>query len=191
MKKSIFSALVLTLVTFISTNVAAQEFSPLDKSPMDQATYPSDYKDANKMVKVTYGRPQLKDRPISKLAPNGEVWRTGANEAAEITLYQDMMLGKQLVKKGTYTMYTIPGETSWITILSTDLNVWGSYYYNKKNDVVRISSEKMKDEEKLEAFSIAFTKEKNDIVMYMGWGNLRTKTIMTPTKQSATVLMKQ
>jgi hypothetical protein len=101
------------------------------------------------------------------------------------------MLGKQLVKKGTYTMYTIPGETRWITILSTDLNVWGSYYYNKKNDVVRISSEKMKDEEKLEAFSIAFTKEKNDIAMYMGWGNLRTKTIMTPTKQSATVLMKQ
>jgi hypothetical protein len=191
MKKSIFSVLVLALVTLISTNVAAQEFSGLDKSPMDQATYPSDYKDANKMVKVTYSRPQLKDRPVSKLAPNGAIWRTGANEAAEITLYQDMMLGKKLVKKGTYTMYTIPGEKSWTTILSTDLNVWGSYFYNEKNDVVRISSEKMKADDKLEAFSIAFTKEKNDIAMFMGWGNLRIKTVMTAAQQSAPVLTKQ
>jgi hypothetical protein len=39
---------------------------------------------------VTYSRPQLKGRSLNELAPAGKVWRTGANEAAEITLYKDM-----------------------------------------------------------------------------------------------------
>ena len=38
-----------------------------------------------------YGRPQLKGRDLAKLAPADKVWRTGANEAAEITFYNDVM----------------------------------------------------------------------------------------------------
>ena len=40
-----------------------------------------------KDVKVTYGQPSKKGRVIfGSLVPYGEVWRTGANEATEITL---------------------------------------------------------------------------------------------------------
>ena len=190
MKKSIFSILVLALVTLLTTNVSAQEFSPLDKSPMDQAAFPTDYKDANKMVKVTYSRPQLNERPVTKLAPMGEVWRTGANEAAEITFYQNTMVGKTMVPKGTYTLYTIPGEKSWTTIISKDINLWGSYFYNQKNDVVRVNSDLSQAKEPLEAFSIAFTKEKNDLVMHMGWGRVRTRTLMTPAAADAMLMKK-
>jgi hypothetical protein len=49
--------------------------------------------------KVTYSRPQLKGRSLNELAPAGKVWRTGANEAAEITLYKDMKLGETKVKQ--------------------------------------------------------------------------------------------
>ena len=49
---------------------------------MDAASYPSSYKISDKVVKVVYGRPQLKGRDLAKLAPNDKVWRTGANEAA-------------------------------------------------------------------------------------------------------------
>jgi len=178
MKKSIFSVLVLALVTLIATNATAQNFKDLDKSPMDQAAFPSSYKVSDKVVKVTYSRPQLKDRPVSKLAPNGEVWRTGANEAVEITFYKDMMVGKTLVPKGTYTLYTIPGEKSWTTIINKDLNVWGSYFYNKENDVARVTSPVMNGDKSLEAFSIAFEEEGENIAMYMGWGTIRTKTVM-------------
>lgn len=180
MKKSIFSILVFAVVALISTNVNAQSFKGLDKSPMDQAAYPSSYKVTDKVVKVTYSRPQLKGRPVAKLAPNDAVWRTGANEAAEITFYKDMMLGKTVVPKGTYTLFTIPGEKSWTTIISKDTNVWGSYSYNEKNDVARVNSQLMSGEKSLEAFSIAFEQDGSKIAMYMGWGTVRTKTLLKP-----------
>ncbi|WP_282032128.1 DUF2911 domain-containing protein [Winogradskyella eximia] len=169
---------LLTTVAFaitmlLSFNVNAQEFKDLDKSPMDAASFPSDYKDANKLIKITYSRPQLKDRSVDKLAKEGEIWRTGANEAAEITLYKDMKFGDKEVKAGTYTFYMIPGKKEWTAIINTDLNVWGSYFYNEKNDVARLTVPVTEGKKSLEAFSIAFDKSDNGINMHLGWGTVR------------------
>ena len=112
-------------------------------------------------------------------APKGNVWRTGANEAAELTLYTDMMLGTTKIKAGTYTFYLIPGEEKWTAIVSTDINVWGSYFYNEKNDVARIDVPVSKGEESLEAFSIAFEKSDNGIHMHLGWGTVRVAVPFT------------
>ncbi len=157
----------------LSLSVNAQEFSDLDKSPMDAASYPSSYKESDKLIKIVYSRPQLKGRSLDKLAPKGKVWRTGANEAAELTLYKDMKLGGTNVKAGTYTFYVIPGEKEWTAIINTDLNVWGSYFYNKDKDVARISVPVTVDKTSLEAFSIAFTETNNGMDMHLGWGNTR------------------
>lgn len=178
MKKSkIISSIAFSLLMLLSINVNAQKFSGLDKSPMDAASFPSSYKESNKLVKVIYSRPQLKGRELSTLAPNGKVWRTGANEAAELTLYTDMNLGDGLVKAGTYSLFTIPGEKEWTVILNSDLNVWGSYFYNEANDVARIKVVCTEAKESLEAFSIAFEKSDNGIYMHLGWG---TKRIAVP-----------
>ena len=174
MKKSNFIAsIVFAFLMLVSFNVNAQEFKGLDASPMDAASFPSSYKESDKLVKITYSRPQLKGRSVGKLAPEGKVWRTGANEAAELTLYTDMMLGTTKIKAGTYTFYLIPGEKEWTAIVSTDLNVWGSYFYNEKNDVARIDVPVTKGKENLEAFSIAFEKSDNGIHMHIGWGTIR------------------
>ena len=174
MKKSNFIAsIVFAFLMLVSFNVNAQEFKGLDASPMDAASFPSSYKESDKLVKITYSRPQLKGRSVGKLAPEGKVWRTGANEAAELTLYTDMMLGTTKIKAGTYTFYLIPAEEEWTAIVSTDLNVWGSYYYNEKNDVARIEVPVTKGKENLEAFSIAFEKSDDGVHMHIGWGTVR------------------
>ncbi len=174
MKKSNFIAsIVFAFLMLVSFNVNAQEFKGLDASPMDAASFPSSYKESDKLVKITYSRPQLKGRSVGKLAPEGKVWRTGANEAAELTLYTDMMLGSTKIKAGTYTFYLIPGEKEWTAIVSTDLNVWGSYFYSEKNDVARVDVPVSKGKENLEAFSIAFEKSDNGIHMHIGWGTIR------------------
>ena len=173
MKKSTFiTTIAFAFVMLLTTNVKAQEFKGLDKSPMDAASYPVSYKESNKLVKIVYSRPQLKGRALSKLAPNGKVWRTGANEAAEITFYKKMKLGGKKIKKGTYTFYVIPGDEEWTAIISTDLNVWGSYFYNEANDVARLSVP-VGSGESLDAFSIAFDKGDNGINMHLGWGTAR------------------
>ncbi|MCX7548676.1 DUF2911 domain-containing protein [Xanthomarina sp. F1114] len=171
MKKStLFSVLTFACVLLFSTTISAQNFSGLDKSPMDAASFPSSYKVSDKQVKVIYSRPQLKGRDVKKLAPNGKVWRTGANEAVEITFYQDKMFGDKQVKAGTYSMFTIPGEKEWTVILNSDINVWGAYSYNETNDVVRVMAETSEGKKSLEAFSITFD---DDGTMHLGWGTLR------------------
>ncbi|QTD36602.1 DUF2911 domain-containing protein [Polaribacter batillariae] len=171
MKKSIVSLIVFA-IALISTNEAfAQKFPKMDVSPMDAASYPNNWRDANKLVKVIYSRPQLKGRDLGKLAPKDKVWRTGANEAAEITFYKKLKFGGKEVKPGTYTLFTIPQEESWTVILSNQKNIWGAYFYDKKQDVLRVPAKVSKSNNNIEAFSIAFDGEKDNIKMHMGWGN--------------------
>ena len=164
-------ALMTSQLTF------SQEFKKLDKSPMDVASFPSSYKISDKTVKVTYSRPQLKGRALSKLAPAGKVWRTGANEAAQITFYKPMMAGKTLIKSGTYSLFTIPGEKEWTVIINSEINLWGAYYYNQKYDVATMQATITKGE--TEAFSIAFTEVDNGIEMHLGWGPVIATTNFT------------
>lgn len=180
MTRSFFKTISLAaFIVMACTGLNAQNFSGLDKSPMDAAAFPASYKESNKLIKVVYSRPQLKGRTMDKLAPEGKVWRTGANEAAELTLYVDMMLGDTKVPAGTYTFYVIPGAKSWTAIISKDLNVWGSYFYKEENDVARLDVPVSSGEESLEAFSMAFDKSDKGVDLFLGWGTTRVKVPFT------------
>ena len=172
-KKMIISSIVFSLMMLFGTQVNAQKFGDLDKSPMDAAAFPTSYKDANKLIKIVYSRPQLKGRSLDKLTDKGKVWRFGANEAAELTLYTDMNLGGKTIKAGSYTVAAITGDKEWTIILSSDLNTWGSYYYNKDNDVARITVPVTTTTESLEPFSIVFSEGENGVDMNLGWDTAR------------------
>jgi hypothetical protein len=72
-------------------------------------------------VKVTYGRPYVRGRDIfgdpsdggTYLVPFGQTWRTGANEATEITLTGPLTVAGQRLEAGTYSVFTVPGPTRW------------------------------------------------------------------------------
>lgn len=172
MKKNVLFIAVLAIGFLFTNELSAQKFKKLDKSPMDAAAYPVSYKESNKTVKVIYSRPQLKGRTVEKLAPKGKVWRTGANEAVEITFYKDVNFGGKDVKAGKYTLFTIPGDSEWTVILSSAENVWGSYFYKEAEDVARVAGKVSSSEEVIEAFSIAFDGEEGAINMYFGFGNV-------------------
>ncbi|MCG9793012.1 DUF2911 domain-containing protein [Flavobacterium algicola] len=170
MKKSTFSVSITALfMLFVCVNLQAQKFKALDASPMDATTFPVDYKISDKAIKVVYSRPQLKDRELSTLAPAGKVWRTGANEAVDVTLYKDIKLGGKMIKAGEYSLFTIPGEKEWTIILSKDINVWGSYSYNEANDVVRVKAP-VTAGESLENLSMTF---EDNGTLFLGWGTTR------------------
>ena len=136
---------------------------------MDLASYPDNYRVSDKVIKIIYSRPQLKGRSLSNLAKFGKKWRTGANEATEITFYKDVTFGGKAVKAGTYSLFTIPAsESDWTVILSTATNVWGSYFYKQDQDVVRVSGTVSRSEKSIEAFSMLID---SDMTLKMGWGN--------------------
>jgi len=178
-KLTTITTIAFAFLMTLSLNVNAQEFSKLDKSPMDIAAYPSSYKDANKQMKVIYSRPQLKGRSLSKLAPNGELWRTGANEAPELILYSDFNVGDTTLKAGAYSFVTIPGEKEWTIIINSDLNTWGAYFYKEGNDVARVKVPVSISGKSLEAFSIAFEGTDTGVTMHLGWDTVRVAVPFT------------
>ena len=174
MKKTTFITTGLcSLTMLLCVDANAQKFPDLDKSPMDAAWFPTDYKDSNKIARVIYSRPQLKGRTLTEVVPQGKVWRTGANEANEISLFTDMYLGKTKVPAGIYTLYTIPTENECVIIINKDRNVWGAYTYNEKNDVARLTVPVTVADEYLEALSMVFTKADNGTVLNLGWDKVR------------------
>ncbi|MEP2937754.1 MAG: DUF2911 domain-containing protein [Gilvibacter sp.] len=177
--KSFFILALLIAALTVTSTAQAQKFGGLDKSPMDVAAFPDNYREANKLVKIQYSRPQLKERKLSTLAPMGKVWRTGANESAEITFYTDMNLNGTTIKAGTYSFFTIPGENEWTVIINSDLNAWGAYFYNEESDVARATVPAVASEDSLEAFSIAFTEGENGVDMHLGWDTVRVKVPFT------------
>lgn len=180
MKTTTFiSSIALGVTLFLGSNVLAQKFPDLDKSPMDMATFPNDHKSPTKTVKIIYSRPQLKGRSINDLAPNGKVWRTGANEATEITFYKDATLGKTKIKAGTYSLFTIPESGNLTIIISKDVNVWGAYTYKEANDVARLTVPISKGTESIEALSMVFTKADKGVNLNIGWGDLRVAVPFT------------
>ena len=179
MKKTI---LLFCLLCAAATGANAQTFRGLDKSPMDMAYYPDDYAHDRKfapakigtstaMIRVVYTRPAKKDREVfGKLVPFGKVWRAGANEAPEIKFYGDVTIGGKKIPAGNYALLTIPGETEWTIILSSDLDQWGAYSYTEALDVARVTVPVQKSAVPIENFSIQFgKKDDKNATMYMGW----------------------
>lgn len=174
MKKLKFiSAIAFGFLLLLATDAQAQKFPGLDKSPLDQALFPADNKIPTKTAKVVYSRPQLKGRTLSELAPEGKVWRTGANEATEITFYKDVKLGTTKIKSGTYSLYTIPEKDKYTVILNKSTNVWGAYSYQAENDVARLSVPVTQGEESLEALSMVFTSADKGMILNIGWDKTR------------------
>ena len=123
-------------------------------------------------VTVAYGQPSKKGRVVfggegtKALETYGKVWRTGANEATEITFKKDGMFGGKEVKAGTYSLFTIPGEKEWSVILNSSLKQWGAYGYDKikDKDVVKISVPAQTMKESAEKLTFAVSDNKLDFM---------------------------
>lgn len=188
MKNKIFTLVaVLGLFAWSQAN-AQQKWTDIDKSPMDVVYFPTSLplqttfrgsKDTP-LVKIYYSRPQLNGREMmgGKDIPYGKVWRLGANEATEITLYKDASIGGETVKAGTYSVYAIPTETEWTIILNTKLDTWGNYAHDESKDVAKFNVKVEAPDEKIEAFSMALLAKGDGAEWVIGWENALVKVPM-------------
>lgn len=161
--------LIFTAVFFLSLPcLQAQDFSELDKSPMDVVFIRSE--NNAPMIRIIYSRPQKNGREIfGELVPYNKIWRTGANEATEITLYQDMLVKGEPIEAGTYTLYTIPHKKNWTIVINKAEHVWGAYSYDKALDVLRVKVPVQMTAAPVEVFSMAFQATENGANLLMGW----------------------
>ncbi len=153
-------------IFLFSYTLQAQEAAPERISPASFATLR--YKDT--YAKITYCQPRKRSREIfGGLVPYGQVWRTGANEATEITLTKDVFINGMMISAGTYSIFTIPDKEKWVIILNKELGLWGSYNYNYKNDLLRFEVPVQSDTTFSEAFTIRFDQRNNVADLLLLW----------------------
>ncbi len=149
MKKTTFSILAGFLVALgAAFEIAAQ--TPR-KSPHETVSATIN----GKTITIEYGRPYMKGRKIfGGLEPLGKVWRTGADEATTITSTGDLDIKGLKVAKGTYGLFTLPGENQWKLIINKTAKQWGAFKYEESADVGRVDMDVKKTGALVEQFTI-------------------------------------
>jgi tetratricopeptide (TPR) repeat protein len=111
----------------------------------------------------------------SKAAP----WRAGSNENTLIAFSHDVVIGGKKVKAGKYSLLLAVEENKpWTWILSSEVNAWGSYYYNPELDVVRIEA-KPQESEYTEWLTYGFdNRQPNTATAYLQWENKRVGLVI-------------
>lgn len=160
------------LFLFIFLSVASigtsQDFSDLDKSPMDAVMARA--KDNSSLMRIIYSRPYKRNRKIfGKLVALDTIWRTGANEATEIRFYKDVLFNGEKVEKGTYTLFTIPHEKEWTIIINEVKQSWGLTNYSSDQDLLRTKVKSMLTAVTVEQFSISIRTNNGSFNLLMGW----------------------
>lgn len=159
---------LLFFFALINGSFAQEALSPRP-SPLEMVTFKYD----DSYIKVTYSRPHKRGREVfgnPELVPFDSVWRTGANEATEITVTKPIEIAGEKLEPGTYSVFSIPRKDRWTIILNSDLGQWGAYKYNPEYDVLRFDVPTSQIETVYEPFTIEFEQgKKNDATMIMMW----------------------
>ena len=132
-------------------------------------------------VTITYSRPGVKGRKIwgdplpeqaaakgeatldnqnerpkgAPIVPWGHVWRTGANEATQFVVTDDVLINGQKLAAGSYSLHTIPTKDEWTIVFNGTANQWGSFNYDPAKDTLRVKAkpQMMNDNQEWLAFT--------------------------------------
>ena len=169
------AALILS-IAFSATSVAQQK--PL--SPPGQATVT--FADG-KTVTIDYSRPSTRSRKIfGGLVPYDQVWRTGANAATSLKTGVDLNIGGTKVAAGSYTLYTMPGTSTWQLIINKQTGQWGTHY-DQSQDLARIPMNLTQRPAGLDLFTISFEKTGGDsAILKLEWENTIASVVVKEQK---------
>src|SRR5579863_1047787 len=86
-------------------------------------------------ITISYGRPYLKGRKVGEqVAPYGQVWRLGADEATKLTVTAKTRIGELDLEPGSYSLFAIPAADKWTIIVNKVAQQWGAFSYKQSED---------------------------------------------------------
>ncbi len=106
----------------------------------------------------------------SKQAP----WRAGANENTTITFSTDVMVEGKSLQAGTYGFFIAMGNGDATLIFSNNKSSWGSFFYDPKEDALRVTVKTQPLNESVEWLKYEFMNETdNSAVIALIWEKLK------------------
>lgn len=122
-------------------------------------------------VDIHYNRPGVKGREgkiWGQLVPAGFTdqgygtnkstpWRAGANEATTIEFDTDVKIEGKAVPQGKYALYIAYDPNESTLIFSKSNTSWGSFFYDTKDDVLRVKVKPVATDKSVEWLKYEFT----------------------------------
>jgi hypothetical protein len=177
--KKLIVVLALVLVgvgVFFGVKASQQDKS---KRPSPSATAQCALADG-KTITVDYSSPRLKGRKVGdKIAPYGEVWRAGANEATTFVTTADLVVGGTKVPAGSYTLFAMPNPDKWTLVISKKTGEWGVPYPGADSDFARVDMKVSALPSPMENFTISFDKSGSGCTLRMEWDTTRASVEIT------------
>ena len=179
-------ALIAAALFAVATLAPAQMGMGQDKSkrPSPPASAECKFSDGT-TIKVDYSSPRAKGRKIfgtasdKALVPDGEIWRTGANEATTFVSDTNLTVGGKAVLAGSYTIFTIPKADKWTLIINKKNAEWGIPYKYEADELARVDMQVSKTAAPVENFLIAFEQTGSKCMLRMEWENTRASVEIT------------
>jgi len=141
-------------------------------------------------IKISYSRPLVRGRKIfGELVPFDKLWRTGASDCTVITTSEDISFGNNVLKTGSYSIFTIPSINEWTIIINTDTTLHGETGYDEKKDVMRFKVPVEKSSNFYETFTIELNdiNSKGEAFLKIFWENTMVK-IPIKSKEDDTIV---
>ncbi len=138
-------------------------------------------------VEIEYSRPGVKGRSIfGGLEAYGDVWRTGANSATQISFSTDAKIGGAAVPAGSYSIFTVPGESEWKLMLNSNTSATEGSYKAEEN-VAEVSMKPMKIESR-ESMLFYFDKVTSSSAhLVFEWENVSWKVEIAVESQATAI----
>jgi hypothetical protein len=123
---------------------------------------------------VPYGLTEL-DFNDCKSCP----WRAGANEGTIFTTTGEIKVQGKSLPAGSYGLFAITGPEEWTFVFSKNATSWGAYWYDPKEDVLRVAAKPGKSEYH-EWLTYEFTvREPAKAVVALKWEDLQVPVALT------------
>jgi len=138
-------------------------------------------------VTITYHRPGVRGREgkiwgqvvhkgfVDQGFGNGKPapWRAGANENTIIEFDDDVKIGGQPLPKGKYALFVAFDPTESTVIFSRRYDAWGSFFYDEKEDALRVKVKPLPIEKSVENLKYEFSDQTpNSAVVALSWEKL-------------------
>jgi len=162
LKRSFISSLALVALVLGCAHLASAQIRAPRPSPKASVTGTIGVTD----LTITYSRPAVKGRTIwgdplpeqasakgeatlddqnarpkgAPIVPWGHAWRTGANEATQFVVTDDVLINGQKLPAGSYSLHTIPTKDEFTLIFNSVANQWGSFSYDATKDTLRVKA---------------------------------------------------
>ncbi len=152
--KRIFSLVTIALLT--TTFALAQQDKSKRPSPPAKV---SETTKTGVTITIDYSQPSVKGRTFGKeIAPYGQVWRTGENEATVFEIDKDATIEGKKLAAGKYGLYSVPGEKEWTIIFNKTWKQWGTNY-KEEDDALRVTAKPQKSQTSTEKMTFTIAKD--------------------------------